>query len=78
MAKELVKIGIAFEYDPAENHGLPANIFLFQMINRLNYEFPVKSIRLKGEEKVFDEVEPVKQCALREALTVEGEPYKED
>jgi hypothetical protein len=77
MAKELIKIGIAFEYDPEENRGIPARIFLFQMLNRLNYEYPITSIRFKGREKTFDKTTQVRDLELKERDTIEGVPFVE-
>ncbi len=77
MAKQTLKIGIAFEYDPDENDGIPARIFLFRLLNRLDYEFPVQSIRFKGVEKIFDQTKKVRDLELKERDTIEGVPFVE-
>lgn len=77
MAKQTIKIGIAFEYDPDENGGVPARIFLFRLLNRLDYEFPVQSIRFRGVEKTFDQNIKVRDLELKERDTITGVPFVE-
>lgn len=64
--KETIKIGITFEYDPKENDNIPARIFLFQMINRLNYEYPVKEIQFKGKKLTVKKTDDIKNIKLKE------------
>ena len=72
MAKKIVSIKLTFEYDPAENFDIPVRIFLFQMINRLNYDWPVKEIEYKGRLKTFTNQIDVRELALKNKDGVEG------
>ena len=63
--KETIKIGITFEYDPDENNNIPARIFLFQMLNRLDYEYPIKEIEYKGKKVVIEKDTDIKNLKLK-------------
>lgn len=78
MTIETINLGISFEYDPDQHDGIPSNIFLFQMLNRLGYENNINSIRLKSKQRNFTAQSPLKDCELKNALSVEGDPFKED
>lgn len=77
MAKQEIKVGICFDYDPADRDGLEPHIFLYQLLNRLNYEYPIKSVRLKGVQRNFSPSSGVSECELKRGFAVEGEPYVE-
>lgn len=70
MAKENVTIEMTLEYDPAENNDKPAHIFIFQLLNSLNHETPIKSITYKGKTKTFATPDLVKDVALRKVDSV--------
>lgn len=78
MAKEIIKIGLQIEYD-AEAEGVPARIFLYRLINDINNEHPVKSIRYKGVEKSFlkEQGSRVRDLELRDGRDVTGQPFVE-
>ena len=63
--KETIKIGITFEYDPEENNNIPARIFLFQMLNRLDYEYPIKELEYKGKKLEIKTKNDLKNLKLR-------------
>ena len=68
--KETIKIGITFEYDQEENNDLPARIFLFQLINRLNYEYPVKEIEYKGKKIEIKKADDIKNIKLKKTNSI--------
>lgn len=70
MAKEEITIAMTLEYDPAENNDKPAHIFIFQLLNSLNHETPIKSITYKGKTKTFATPDLVKDVALRKVDSV--------
>ena len=53
MAKQNLTITLTIEYDPEQNDGKPANIFLYQFITRLNREWPILEVGYKGIKKIF-------------------------
>ena len=63
--KETIKIGITFEYDQEENKNIPARIFLFQMLNRLNYEYPIDEIEYKGKKLAVKTKDDLKNLKLK-------------
>ena len=68
--KETLKIGITFEYDQEENNNIPARIFLFQMINRLNYEYPVKEIEFKNKKIKVKSDKDIKELKLKKTNSI--------
>ena len=68
--KETIKIGITFEYDQEENDNMPARIFLFQLINRLNYEYPVKEIEYKGKKIEIKKADDIKNIKLKKTNSI--------
>lgn len=71
MAKQNTKITITFAYDPDFNEGKPAHIFLYQLLNKLNREIPIKEVTYKTKTKTFANPEKdVSECALRKVDSV--------
>ena len=68
--KETIKIGITFEYDQEENNNIPARVFLFQMLNRLNYEYPIKEIEYKGKIKSIKDFKEVQELKLKKTNSI--------
>lgn len=79
MAKELLNIGLQIEYDADENDGIPASTFLYRLLNRINYENPVKSVRIKSKQRDFGNPDELKDLELREQdkVEIQGVTYKE-
>ncbi len=71
MAKQDIKIEITFDYDPKLNDGKPAHIFLFQLLNRLNRETPIKAVKYKSKLQTFEDPEnEMPKIALRKVDSV--------
>ena len=68
--KETIKIGFTFEYDQEENNNLPARIFLFQLINRLNYEYPVKEIEFRNKKIKVECDDDIKELKLKKTNSI--------
>jgi len=68
--KETIKIGFTFEYDQEENDNMPARIFLFQMLNRLDYEYPVKEIEFKGKKLEIKNKDDIKNIKLKKSNSI--------
>ena len=71
MAKQSITIKLTFDYDPAENRGIPPHIFLYQTINRLNYEHPVKSIEYKGKTMSITDFKEIKELPLKQVDSID-------
>lgn len=66
MAKQLVKFGLEVEFDE-EEAGMPARVWLYQLINRINYQHKVKKVIYGDKQKTFNKkTEDVKELKLRE------------
>ncbi len=63
--KKDITVTLTFEIDEEEIQK-PAHIWLYQLINRLNYETPVKGIEFHGKRRVFNSREDIKNIGLRE------------
>ena len=64
MAKQTVKIALEIELDTDEVAPKTPQVWLYQFINRLNYEFPVRAVEYEGKRRVFTSREEVKELAL--------------
>lgn len=64
MPKQNIKVTIEFEYD-SDEHEIPPRIFLYQLLNRLNYDYPVKSVEYGGKKKTFAKRTDVKKVGLK-------------
>lgn len=73
MAKKEITIKLTFDYDPTENNGIAANVFLYQLLNRLNYQHPIKEVDYKGKKVTIGELSKVKDLALKKVDSVDKE-----
>jgi hypothetical protein len=71
MAKSDVTIKLTLEYDPEENKGLPVNIFLYQMLNRLDYKFPIKAVEYGGNVLNVSELATIKDLPLKKVDSID-------
>jgi len=71
MAKQDITIKLTFEYDPLENKGTSANTFLYQFLNRLDYEYPIKSIEYGGKNLIIGKDNKVKDLPLKKVDSID-------
>jgi len=71
MATQEIIIKLIFDYDPGENKGIPANVFLFQLLNRLDYKYPIKEIEYKGRKMTVGVLNKIKNLPLKKVDSID-------
>ena len=65
MAKIPIRVTLEIEIDTDEIAPKTPHVWLYQFINRLNYEYPVKMVEYKGTRRTFTKREDIKNLALK-------------
>lgn len=75
MPKQIIKFGLTVEYDPSENNGIPARIWLHKLINSINYEHPVKLVKYGEQEREMKRPQDVANLPLKKVDSIDWEDY---
>lgn len=76
MAKQKITFGIEVEYDPDENNKMPARIWLYKLINSINYEHAVTKVKYGTQEREMKRSNDVANLPLKKINSIDWEDYK--